>query len=171
MELSWSFYRLCAWEGADPSSFKILLLITSYLGMTHYFCRAEKNRIPFFFPSYHMIENSDVVLPFLLWNKYCCHHDQGSPHDICSIFFKCWKRSQFSTLSNRSMLMSRQTKTLPRGGTPPKNGRGGRKQHVQTSGARPWQWRVSRISSPSGWPNEICLQELFFSKHHYVVWF
>ena len=115
-----------------------------------------------FFPSYHMIENSDVFLPFLLWNKYCCHHDQGSPHDICSIFFKCWKRSQFSTLSNRSMLMSRQTKTLPRGGTPPKNGRGGRKQHVQTSGARPWRWRVSRISSPSGWPNEICCRIVFF---------
>ena len=30
-----------------------------------------------------------------------------------------------------------------RGGDPPKNGRGGRKQHMQTSGARPWRWRVS----------------------------
>lgn len=64
----------------------------------------------------------------------CCHHDQGSHHDIFS-FPSNSSLSQLLTFSNRSMLMPCQKKHHFLAEGPPKNG-GGRKQHAQTSGAR-----------------------------------
>ena len=172
MELSWSFYRSCAWEGADPSSFKILLLITSYLGMTHYFCGAKKTHPGFFHHitdwKFRCLFTFFTVKQVLLSSVVIMIKD----HLMIFVLFSSSAENDrsFPPLAIAQCSCHAKQKHFLAEGPPQKMG-GGEESNTCRHPAL-----VLGDDGFPGFPHLLVGQmkyvaELFFSKHHYVVWF